>query len=262
MKMSAMMFTVIATLFATVACGGGDDRERRTSRKPIIGGGDNSGGGSSMKAVDMASAGTVSGKVNFAGDAPKRKEIPFTGNADCIKLATETVLDETVVVNGNQTLRDCFVYIDMQDAYPPTPTPVEVDQRGCSYFPHAIGVMTNQTVSVKSSDETLHNVHIFATENPEANFAMPKPGVQPVKFEYPELDMMVKCDVHPWMKAWFYVVSHPFFAVTGEDGSFSITGVPPGPHKLKVRHPKFGEFEAQISVESQKTTTHDFTVNG
>jgi hypothetical protein len=127
-----------------------------------------------------------------------------------------------------------------------------LDQVNCTFTPHVIGVTAGQEVVIKSSDPTFHNVHIAGPSGDLMNIAVPAPNVENRKtFDTPEV-LHVKCDVHPWMSAYVGVFENPFFAVTGEDGSFEIKGVPAGTYKLAVVHEQYGKQEQEITVADDK----------
>jgi hypothetical protein len=69
----------------------------------------------------------------------------------------------------------------------------------------------------------------------------------------------IKCDVHPWMNAWIHVLDHPFFSVTGEDGTFTIRGLPPGKYTLTAWHETLGTKTADVTVEEGKPASVDIT---
>ncbi len=152
-----------------------------------------------------------------------------------IRLARESTLrrrnPEEALVNDNGTLRNTFVWIKsgLPDRQWPVPTTsVKLEQSGCMYKPHVIGVMTGQGIEIINDDPTNHNIHPLPKINQEWNESQPPKGDPKTKsFAREEVMIPVKCNVHPWMRAYIGVVSHPFFAVTGDDGTFTIKGLPP-----------------------------------
>jgi hypothetical protein len=252
----------IAAAAAIAACSGGEARGRRDIRGPATpnaGGGAQAGGGAAKK-IDPASSGTITGTIKWEGAKPNRERLDVSGSPDCLKTSKETIYEEKIVVNDNNTVCFAYVAIDTADTYE---TPAEaglVDQIGCHYVPHVFGVMAGQTLKIKSSDPTSHNAHYIPTNFPEneENIAMVGIGTKERKFPGPDR-VKFKCDVHPWMNAWLHVSTHPFFAVTGADGTYTIKNVPAGTHKLVVKQEKLGDQTATITVEAGKTTNQDFT---
>jgi hypothetical protein len=178
----------------------------------------------------------------------------------------EAVYSEEVVVNDNGTLRDVYVYVKdgLGDRTFPVPSdPVVLDQRGCHYIPHVLALMTGQKLEVRNDDPTNHNIHPLPTQNREWNQSQP-PGAAPLvqDFARPEVMIPIKCNVHPWMKAYVGVQRHPFAAVTGADGTFTIKGLPPGDYTIEVWQEKYGTQEMKVTVGPSETKTADFTYKG
>jgi plastocyanin len=151
-------------------------------------------------------------------------------------------------------LANVFVHVKDglgQRTYAVPTTPVALDQVGCQYVPHVFGVQTGQTIKVANSDAVLHNVHAIPGTNREFNFSQPAnvPLVDRV-FNQPEIGIPIKCDVHGWMNAYANVVSHPFFAVTKDDGSFEITGLPPGTYTVEAWHETLGVQTQSVTVDA------------
>ena len=203
------------------------------------------------RAVTTGPAGTgvIRGVVTFKGTAPQGEEIDgsrcHTG-APAIHVAP-------VTVGKGGALRDVFVYVKDPAAVPADgpADPVVLDQVNCQYVPHVLGVRVGQVLRVKSSDPTMHNVHTLSRKNPNVNFGMTRAGeTRDLTFERVE-QFAVKCDVHPWMTAHVHVLDHPFFAVTGDDGDFEITGLPAGEHEVVFSHPFLGERQRRVKVETE-----------
>lgn len=206
-------------------------------------------------------AGTLSGKVNFKGTAPKPKALKMNADPYCAK-ANASAVDEVITVNGNGTLKNVFVYVKDAKGGTPNTTPVEFDQKGCIYHPRVIGVMVNQPVKIVNSDATLHNVHGLAKKNPQFNQGMNTKGQTIDKtFKSPELALKVKCDVHGWMQAYFNVMEHPFFAVTNEKGEFNIANLPAGDYTVETWHEKLGTKTEKVKVTDAGGST-EFTYAG
>ncbi len=246
----------LVTAMCVAACGG-DTSKYRATRGPVGGGG----GGQEMT-IDPASAGSVAGKVAFEGTPPVRGPIVMSGTPECHSMHSSQVLDEKVIVNPNGTLKNCFVYVNVPGTYPPPAEKAVIDQVGCIYVPHIMGVQTGQELEIKNSDEFLHNVHFIPRENEEKNIGMPRPMSKTQVFPYPEVMIKFKCEVHPWMSAWVGVLNHPFFAVTGDDGAFDIPNVPPGTYDCVVWHEKLGEKRASITVATGQAASVEFTYQG
>jgi plastocyanin len=178
-----------------------------------------------------------------------RKEIP---NQPCHEGAP-TLKEETVVVSDRGGLRN--VLVSIEGIGPAAPfageTPV-LDQVHCRYVPHVLGVTVGQEMIIRSSDDTIHNVHVLADANPPMNFAQTSAGQEKrVTFNKPEI-LRSKCDVHPWMSAYIAVMENPFFAVSGDDGEFEIKNVPAGSYKVVAWHEQFGKIEQPLIVTDEK----------
>lgn len=209
------------------------------------------------KAVTLGS-GTISGRVLAPGFSPSA---PITADF-CTDMAHAPQLAraEQLVVNPNHTLRNVLVYLkDVQAPLPTGSQAVLLDQVHCRYVPRVIALQTGQTLTVHSSDNTLHNVHFLTQSNPAVNIGMTQAGAsKDFTFKNPER-FDVKCDVHPWMLAHVAVFPHPFFAVTGEDGTFTIRNVPAGTYQIAAWQERLDPQEQTITVTDAQTATLDFT---
>ena len=199
-----------------------------------------------LAALQLASAGEITGTITLKGTPPKEKDItPLKEDANCGKLHTEMPTTHFYVAGPQGQLADVVVSVEgisgkSTGAAAPS---VELDQKGCEYTPQILAVQTGQKIEVRNSDPVLHNVHDVptVTGNQEQNMAQ-MPGGPQLSFSFtkPEEFLKFKCDVHPWMFAWVSVFDHPYFAVSGKDGSFKIANVPAGKYTLKAAHRKAG----------------------
>lgn len=210
-------------------------------------------------------AATVTGKANFTGTAPQNEPLSMAADPVCSSAHSEPVYAETVVVNSNNTLKNVFVYVKEGlegKTFPVPSAPVIFDQKGCQYHPHVLGIQVGQPFQIINSDSTLHNVHSLAEQSKQFNLGMPLQGMKlEKKFEKPEIMTKIKCDVHPWMNAYVGVLSHPYFSVTGDEGTFEIKDLPPGDYTLEAWHEKYGTQTQKITVTDQNSQV-DFTFSG
>jgi hypothetical protein len=208
-------------------------------------------------AVD-AGAATITGKALFEGQTPVAQPVRMEADPVCLSLHTEPVTTEEVVANPNGTLKNVFVYVKeglSGKSFPAPTTPVLFDQIGCKYEPHVLGVQVNQPFEILNSDGTLHNVHALAKTNKEFNIGMPIKGMKIKKqFTAPEVMVKMKCEVHPWMAAYVGVLDHPFFAVSGDDGSFQIKDLAPGNYVLEAWHEKYGTATQNVTIAAEGDT--------
>jgi hypothetical protein len=200
----------------------------------------------------------VTGKVTLEGTAPEMKVIDMSAVKECAALHPDPVTEETVIAGDKGELKNVVVSLkkdedkDMPGAVPKGPA--VLDQKDCMYEPHVLAMMVGQDLLIKNSDPFLHNVDSQAKINDVFNVGMPnkndgmKVDPQP---KAPEI-FRVKCDVHPWMSAWIAVFDHPYFAVTGDDGTFDIKNLPDGTYTLQAWHEKYGTQEQKITVKAGK----------
>lgn len=216
--------------------------------------------------------GTVTGVVSFTGTAPAPKKIDSSADPVCGQANPNLSTEDTVVKDGK--LANAFVYIKdgttadgtkIGDYTFPTPTEtVTLDQKGCHYVPHIIGLQANQKLKITNSDPTQHNIHPTPRSNPEWNQTQPN-GAAPIEktFARSEILIPVKCNQHPWMKSYIGVTKHPFFAVSAPDGTFTIKGVPPGTYTVAAWHEKGGatgtEKTMQVTVAASGSAKADFS---
>jgi plastocyanin len=216
--------------------------------------------------------GTITGKVLFEGaTAPEPKTIDMAADAACSSKNPNAVAEDVVVKNG--AVEYVFVYIkDGQttdgskklDSFKwDAAGDATLDQNGCHYVPHVVAVQVGQKLNVTNSDPTTHNVNVQPKNNDPFNTAQGQ-NAAPITtvFKRSEILIPVKCNQHPWMKAWIGVLKHPYFAVTKEDGSFEIKNVPPGTYTLEAWHEKFGTKTAQVKVDNKGTVTQEFKMGG
>jgi plastocyanin len=208
-----------------------------------------------------AGSATIVGKVRYNGEPPKRKAINFGPEKKCHEHHTSPPMEETLVVGPDRGIQWTLVRVAGKVAgnYPPPSKPAVLDQKGCVFTPHVLPVMAGQEVEIRNSDSVLHNVRLEATLNPPFNRNLPKPGdAMTVTFSAAEVGLKIKCDVHFWMGGYIHVLPHPFFAVSGEDGAFTIDKLPPGTHKLEAWHEKLGRQAQEVTVKDGEVTTVEF----
>src|ERR1700726_3328435 len=206
--------------------------------------------------IDPATVATVSGTVKFDGAAPKAAKIDMSQDPAC-KGMNEA---ETVVVASGD-LANVFVYVKDglgNRTFDVPKDAVALDQSGCKYHPHVLGVMAGQTVQIKNDDQTTHNIHPPPKDNRGGNESHPpsSPAIEK-NFAREEVMLPVKCNQHPWMKMYINVVKNPFFAVTDKSGKYEIKGLPPGDYTIAFVHEKLGEQDQKVTVAAKETKTVD-----
>jgi hypothetical protein len=218
-------------------------------------------------AVDSATAASIAGVVSFEGAAPANAPIKMNADPVCTKENPTPQTQETFMVKDGK-LGNVFVYVADGLGGRTFPAPTEavvLDQKNCRYHPHVFGLMVGQPMRIVNSDPTLHNIHAIPGTNQEFNTAQPIQGMKTDHIFTAKEDKVVvpfKCDVHGWMNAYAGVLDHPYFAVTGEDGKFSIKNLPPGTYKLTAWHEKAGSKTIDVTVaakESKEDANFSFT---
>lgn len=240
------LLLALCALAFVVACGGGDDEAPAPAAD-------------TGAPADTANAGGVSGTIAFTGADPDTP-IPMDADPGCAALHSTPTETQTVMANGGK-LGNVFVYVKSGlegKSFPAATEQVVLDQQGCQYTPHVLGAQVGQPVVIRNSDGFLHNVHALPAKNQEFNQAQPVSMDITKTFDQPEIAVQVKCDVHPWMSAYIGVVEHPYFAVSGEDGSFTIDNLPAGTYTLGAWHETLGEKEQQVTVAPGQTASVSF----
>lgn len=212
--------------------------------------------------LDPATTGTIDGRVLFEGQPPPPRRIAMASDPTCAAAHPGgLVVHDVHGVDGG--LADTFVYVasGLEDrVFAPPTTPVVIDQRGCWYVPRVAAAQVGQKIVFRSSDDTLHNVHGEPRANPRWNFGLPRQNTErTMVLEAPEIMAPVRCDVHPWMRLDLSVLPHPYFAITGDDGTFHLPNVPAGTYTLAAVHPTLGRREATVVVEAGTTATLTFS---
>ncbi len=217
------------------------------------------------KRVDAATAAIVRGRVTFNGSIPKNPAISMSADAFCVHANPGQPIDDSVIVGPEGGLQNAFVYVkdDMSGyAFDPPVGAARLEQKGCRFTPHVVGLRVGQVLELANRDETLHNIHAVTRVNDDFNVGAIPGAVIRRSFNAPETMIAIKCDVHSWMTAYAGVVAHPYFAVTDANGYFDLKGVPPGEYAITARHEKFGTRVERVRVGPRETKDVAFTFTG
>ena len=255
--------TLACGTLALAACGGekpaGDNAPAAAAPA-----GDNAppGGAPATAAAGPTGTATVAGSVTYEGEVPNLKPVSMSADPGCASKHTGDVPSDVLVLGPNKELANVFVWVSagLPDATWTAPaTAVTIDQNGCMYHPHVAGLMVGQKLTFLNSDGLLHNVHALPQVNQEFNVAMPAERKSADhQFDQAEGMFRVKCDVHPWMNAFVGVVKHPFFAVTGTDGKFSLANLPAGTYTVEAWHERLKTDPQQVTVTDGGTGSVNF----
>jgi len=250
MKMNALRpFVAVAVLLLAAACS--SEKQAAPAGPPP-----------NAKVVDESKAGSVSGRVTFDGPVPANPPIQMSADPYCMhENPNGATLENVVVDNGG--LENVFVYVKdgLGGYYFEVPTtPVKLDQKGCRYLPHVLGVRAGQPLAITNSDDTLHNVHAMPSANPEWNKGQPlKNMVDQKVFTAREVMVAFKCDVHNWMRAYAGVMDHPYFAVTHDGGTFELKHLPAGTYTVEAWHEKLGTQTQSVTIGDKESKEITFT---
>lgn len=240
-------------------CGAGGDSGGEAAR------GEGAGAGApAAAAIDPTTVGTITGRIAFEGTPPAGSPIDMSEEPTCAAKHPSGARTEEVVVDPSGGLRNVFVYIKEGLAggpYPPAQGSPVLDQDGCVYHPHVIGLRVGQNLTIRNSDGLLHNINAKPTTNRTFNISQPTSMETTRSFPMAEVMIPVACDVHGWMQAYIGVVDHPYFAVSGEDGAFRIENVPPGTYTVETWHERYGTQTVQVTVTAQQMTDVQVTYN-
>jgi plastocyanin len=247
---SLLVLALIVAL--TGACGGGEE--------PAATSEDASTTAAPAPAAAPAGGGAVTGVVVYSNGDPDTA-IAMDADPVCASLHGDAVHTEKIVADNTGNLANAFVYVKegLTGSHAAPAESHVLDQMGCQYHPHVSGMMVGQKLLIKNSDPTLHNVHAMPTLNKEFNKGQPFQGMEfEHTFDQEEVMVRFKCDVHPWMSSYMAVVDHPFFGVTGTDGTFSIEGLPPGDYVIESWHEELGTKTANVTVTDGGTAEVSF----
>ena len=231
---------LILALFISACGGGGGETAEEAPAAP------------EAPAVESTAMGTgsITGTISFDGAAPERSRLRM--NADCDDQRDDPALSEDVVVNDG-ALQNAFVYVSagLPDgySYAAPSDPAVLDQIGCMYVPHVMGVHVGQTIRIENTDPFQHNIHPTPETNRGFNESTPNAeSFLEKEFLIAEMGISVKCDVHAWMQAFVHVMDHPYHATSDAAGNFAISGLPAGDYTVTVRHESLGEQSMQVTV--------------
>jgi hypothetical protein len=213
--------------------------------------------------VDPATAGAIQGHVTFHGKIPPHKKVDMSEDPQCAGLHKTAVIDDAIAAARDGSLANVFVYVKQGlegKKFAPPSQPAVIDQKGCWFIPRVLGIETGQTLNVINSDPVTHNIHPRPHANREWNQSQ-DPGAPPLvrHFQAPEAMIRVKCNIHSWMHSWIGAVDNPYYAVTGVDGKFDLSNLPPGNYTIEAWQEELGTQQQQVSVKPQGKSAIQFT---
>jgi len=242
--------------FAAAACGGAEeaDAPAPATSEPAA------------TAPDLSNAGGVAGSATFAGEAPGSEAIQMAADPFCQSAHSDTVVNSPVMVDAEGGLMNVVVHISgglEGYAFSEAADQAVLDQTGCVYDPHVLALQTGQTILIRNSDDTLHNVNVQPGSNAAFNQGQPLAGMELERtFDNAEVGIPARCDVHPWMGAFISVFDHPYFSVSTETGAFSIPQLPPGDYVIEAWHETLGTMTQNVTVAPNETASVSIEFGG
>ncbi len=209
----------------------------------------------------------ITGRIHFQGTPPKMRKIRMSQEMSCQAHHPTPLREERVVINDDGSLRNVFVYVKSglpaDQTYPVPSEPMILNQVGCQYVPHVLGIQVNQPLKILNSDRNvLHNVHSFGLPGNTFNIGQPGSGIALTqKFARPEIMARLKCDVHGWMASYVGVMTHPYFSVSGDAGQFQLPELPAGEYVIAAWHEEYGTQEQTVTLGSDPAQV-EFTFSG
>jgi plastocyanin len=215
--------------------------------------------------IDPTTVGSITGRVTLEGSPPAPNAIDMSAEPFCEKSNTTPVFPQQVVAGDDGRLANVVVFVKdfsaeyIVDAPGASPT---LSQRGCMYEPHVVALRAGQTLEIRNQDQATHNVLAMPERNPKWNRSE-TPGSAPIEetFRIPELGIPVRCNVHPWMKSYVFVFSHPYYAITGRDGQWELKNIPPGTYTIEAWQERYGTQNATITIDPKELKSVDFRFN-
>jgi len=262
-----------AAVALAIGCTGCGDKDKK-EEKPAAGGGETKpaaggGGGGSGKAYDAAkSTASVKFTVKWAGAKPPSQDVMIAGDDICKAAHPTPMKNEQFLLNDDGTMPNAFVWASKGPHEGMTGFPAgsafNLDQKGCTYVPHVFGIRAGQQFTITNSDGTKHNVHTHAKRNSDINIPQDKDAKNDHVFDKQEKAIPFQCDVHSWMKAWGFVVDHPFYGTSDSKGTVTISGLPAGAYTFKVWHEQYSgdapyEQDVTVTLKDGESATKEVT---
>jgi plastocyanin len=242
------VLSIGAFLFLLSACG---EEQQKPARQPTP--------------LDLSTTGTISGQVLFQGPVPEQAVLQLGGWSECAAQHPEGLPRAGDVLVNDGKLQNAVIYVKegLGDRVFAVPTePVVSDQKGCVFLPRVMSAQVDQPIRFVNSDPIAHNVHGVSNTSQDWNFSLGVKGAsRTITLEKPEAMIEIKCDIHPWMRAYLGVFDHPYFVLSAPDGSFTLGNLPPGVYTIEAWHERFGTRSQQVSLgeREQRTITITFT---
>jgi hypothetical protein len=201
--------------------------------------------------------------VRFAGTPPEQSIAQLSGWSECAAQHPEgnPKAGDILVTDGK--LQNALVYVKDglgERVFAVPTTSVVLDQKGCMFTPRILGAQTDQPLQMLNGDPMAHNVHGTPKNSSAWNFSLGVKGAsRNMIVTKPEAMIEMKCDIHPWMRAYLGVFDHPYFAVSGADGGFALQNLPPGEYTIEAWHERFGLQSQKITLGAKETKEIEFT---
>jgi plastocyanin len=207
---------------------------------------------------------TLSGTLKIKGELPKRRKIGTNADPKCAAThGGDGIYTDEIVADAAGNIQWGFVYVKEglgEEKFTAPKTPVIVEQKGCRFEPHTLGVMVGQELMFRNQDPLMHIVHVTPRSNKEFGFSQARQGEERAKVFTAKETIRLFCDVHPWMVAWVVVMEHPYYAVTGPSGKYQIKNLPPGKYTIEVWHESYKPVTQEIEVKGKEAKTANFVL--
>jgi Carboxypeptidase regulatory-like domain len=205
------------------------------------------------------SGGTMTGKVTYTGMPAKQKVIDMSKEPSCAKQHVTPITTETVLTGPSDSLENVVIYISAGAPDEGAPSQAaRLEQKGCQYVPHLLAFQVNQPLEIVNDDQTSHNIHPLPRLNREWNRSQP-PGSPAISEKYDKAEfILVKCNVHPWMRGYFAVMKNSHYTITGSDGGFKLPNLSPGKYTVTACHESYGEQNQEVTISGSESQSVNF----